>query len=77
MKSGNGSGGYKYIVTAMRVFSQYLFAYPTSDQNAKTFAQVINNTMTKHCYLPTTLSDKWSAFMFHVIKEVLAPLGLL
>ena len=33
--------------------------------------------MTKHAYLPTTLiSDKGSAFMFHVIKEVAAVLGI-
>ena len=34
------SGGYENIVTAMDVFSRYLFAYPTSNQDAKTFAKV-------------------------------------
>ena len=29
------SGGYTNIVTAMDVFSRYLFAYPTSNQDAK------------------------------------------
>ena len=29
------SGGYENIVTAMDVFSRYLFAYPTSSQDAK------------------------------------------
>ena len=29
-------GGYENIVTAMDVFSRYLFAYPTSNQDAKT-----------------------------------------
>ena len=28
------SGGYENIVTAMDVFSRYLFAYPTSSQDA-------------------------------------------
>ena len=56
------SGGY--------VFSRYLFAYPTSNQDATTIAKVIINIMTKHAYLPTTLiSDKGTAFMSHVIKE--------
>ena len=42
------SGGYENIVTAMDVFSRYLFAYPTSNQDAKTIAKVLNNIMTKH-----------------------------
>ena len=65
------SGGYKNIVTAMDVFSRYLFAYPTSSQDAKTIAKVIFNIMTKHAYLPKAIiSDKGSVFMPHVIKEV-------
>ena len=50
------SGGYEIIVTAMDVFSRSLFAYPTSDQEAKTVAKVIFNIMTKHAYLPTTFN---------------------
>ena len=58
------SGGYENIVTAMDVFSCYSFAYPTSNQDAKTFAKVLVNIMTKHAYLPTTLiSDKGTAFL--------------
>ena len=49
------SGGYENIVTAMDVFSRYLFAYPTSTQDAKTIAKVLVDIMTKHAYLPTTL----------------------
>ena len=65
------SGGYENMVTAMDVFSLYLLAYPTSNQDAKTIAKVINNMMTKHAYLPTTLnSDKGTVFMSHVINEV-------
>ena len=71
------SGGYENIVTAMDVFSRYLFAYPTSEQDAKTIAKVLSNIMTKHAYLPTTLiSDKGTAFMSHVIKEVAGVLGI-
>ena len=70
-------GGYENIVTAMDVFSSYLFAYPTSNQDANTIAKVLNNIMTKHAYLPTTLiSDKGTAFMSHVIKEVAGVLGI-
>ena len=64
------SGGYESFVTAIDVFFCFLFAYPTSNQDAKITAIVISNIMTKHAYLPTTLiSDKGSAFMSHVIKE--------
>ena len=71
------SGGYEFFVTAIDVFSRCLFAYPTSNQDAKTVAKVIINIMTKHAYLPTTLiSDKGTAFTSHVIKEVAGVLGI-
>ena len=70
-------GGYENIVTAIDVFSRFFFAYPTSNQDAKTVAKVINNIMTKHAYLPTTLiSDKGTAFTSTVIKEVAGILGI-
>ena len=70
------SGGYEDIVTAMDVFYRYLFAYPTSNQDAKTIAKALINIMTKHAFLPTTLiSDKGTAFMSQVIKEVAGVLG--
>ena len=71
------SGGYENIVTAMDVFSLYLFAYPTSNQDATTIAKVIINILAKHAFLPTTLiSDKRTAFTSHVIKEVAGVLGI-
>ena len=73
------SGGYENIVTAMDVFSRYLFAYRTSNQDATTIAKVIISIMTKHASLPTTLiiSDKCTAFTSHVIKKWPASLVLL
>ena len=71
------SGGYENIVTAMDKFSRYLFAYPTSYQDAETIAKVIISIMTKPAYLPTTLiSDKGTAFMSRVNKEVAGVLGI-
>ena len=71
------SGGYENIVTAIDVFSRYLFAYPTANQDATTIAKVIINITTKLAYLPTTLiSDKGTAFISHVIKEVAGVLGI-
>ena len=70
------SGGYENIVTAIDVFSRFLIAYPTSNQDTKTIAKVLIN-MTKHAYLPTTLtSDKGTAFMSHVIEELAGVLGI-
>ena len=64
-------------MTTMDVFSRYLFAYPTANQDAKTIAKVLINIMTKHAYLPTTLiSDKGTAFTSHVFKEVAGVLGV-
>ena len=71
------SGGYENIVTAMEVFSRFLFAYSISNQDAKTNTKVIINIMTKQAYLPTTLiSNKSTAFMPDVIKEVAGVLGI-
>ena len=47
------SGGYENMVTAMHVFSRYLFAYPTPNQDAKLIAKILITIMTKHAYLPT------------------------
>ena len=71
------SGGYENIVTAIDLFSRYLFAYPTPNQDATTIATVIIKILTKHAYLPTTLiSDKGTAFTSHVIIEVAGVLGI-
>ena len=61
----------------MDVFSRYLFAYLTSNKDAKTIAKVLINITTKHAYLPTTLiSDEGTAFMSQVIKGVTGVLGI-
>ena len=71
------SGGYEHIVTALDAFSRNLFSYRTSNQDAKTIAKVLNNIMTNHAHLSTTLiSDKSTAFLSHVIKEVAGVLGI-
>ena len=65
------SGGSQNMVTAMDVFSRYLFAYHTSSQDAKMIAKIIINIMTKHAYLPTIInSDMGSVFISQVINEV-------
>ena len=71
------SVGYENIVTARDVFSRHLFAYPTSNLDAKAIAKVLISIMTKDDYLPTTLIwDKGTAVMSRVIKEVAGVLGI-
>ena len=70
-------GGFENMVTAMDVFSRFLFAYPTPNQDAETVTTVIINIMTKHAYLPTTLiSDKGTHFTSLVIQEKVGVLGI-
>ena len=65
------------MVTAMDVFSRYLFAYSTSNQDGRTFAKAIIDILTKHAYSQTTLiTDKGSAFVSHVLKNVAGVLGI-
>ena len=71
------SGGFENIVTALDVFSRCLFAYPTSNQDAKTNVQNLINIITQHAYLPTTLiSYKGTAFMSIVIEEMAGVLSI-
>ena len=71
------SGGYENIITAMDVFSRYLFAYPVADASAANTAKVIIDRMTKHTYLPTTLiTDKGSAFTSKLVAEIVQILGI-
>ena len=71
------SGGYENIITAMDVFSRYLFAHPVTDASAANTAKVIIDIMTKHTYLPTTLiTDKGSAFTSKLVAEIAQILGI-
>ena len=71
------SGGYENIITALDVFSRYLFAYPVTDASASSTAKVIIDIMTRHAYLPTTLiTDKGTAFTSRLVDEVAKILGI-
>ena len=65
------SGGFQTVMTAIDVFSRYLFAYPLIEATATNVAKVLIDIMTKHSYLPTTLiTDKGSAFTSTIIAEI-------
>ena len=69
------SGGYENILTAMDVFSTYLFAYPLTDTSAINAAKASIDIMAEHCYLPTTLiTDKGTAFT--IVTEITHNLGI-
>ena len=71
------SGGYENVITALDVFSRYLFAYPVTDASAVNTAKVIIDIMTKHSYLPTTLiTDKGTAFTSKLLDEITKILGI-
>ena len=65
------SGGYQTVMTAIDVFSRYLFAYPLVEATASNTAKVLIDIMTKHSYLPTTIiTDKGTAFTSKIIAEI-------
>ena len=71
------SGGYENIITAIDVFSRYLFAYSVTDASLTNTAKVIIDIMTKQTYLLTTLiTDKGSAFTSKLVAEIAQILGI-
>ena len=71
------SGGFQTVMTAIDVFSRYLFAYPLVEATASNTAKVLIDIMTKHTYLPTTLiTDKGTAFTSKIIAEITETLGI-
>ena len=71
------SGGYNAIVTAMDVYSRYLFTYNVVKTDAPTVARVLVDIMTRHAYLPTTvITDKGTQFMSEVMADATRTLGI-
>ena len=64
------SGGYNAIITAIVVFSRYLFTYNVVKTDAPTVARVLVDIMTRHAYLPTTvITDKGTQFLSEVMAD--------
>ena len=71
------SGGFDHIITAMNVFSRYLFAYPITRITATAVSRVIMDILCKHTYLPTTIiTDLGTQFNAQVTHETAAVLGI-
>ena len=63
--------GYKYILSAMDVFSKYLFAIPIKHPDASTVARHLTDLFLQHSYIPRSiLCDKGSVFTSNLIKEL-------
>ena len=59
------------MMTAIDVFSRYLFAYPLIEATAANVAKMIIDIKTKHSYFPTTLiTDKGSALTSKILEEI-------
>ena len=71
------SGGCNAKITAMDVFSRYLFTYNVVKTEAPTVARVLIDIMTPHAYLPTTvITDKGTQFMSEVMADATRTLGI-
>ena len=71
------SGGYTAVITAMDVFSLYLFADSVTRIDTKTVTRVFTDIITRHCYLPTTIiTDKGSQFISEAMQQTTAILGI-
>ena len=71
------SRGYQTVMTAIDVFSRYLFAYPLVEATASNTAKVLIDIMTKHSYLLTMIiTDKGTAFTSKIIAEIMQVLGI-
>ena len=67
------SGGYDHIITAIDVFSRYLFAYPVTRITATAVSKVIMDILCKHTYPPTTIiTDLGTQFKAQVTHEIAA-----
>ena len=71
------SGGYTAVITAMDVFSRYLFAYSVTRIDTKTVTRVLTDIITRHCYLPLTMiTDKGSQFISEAMQQTTAIRGI-
>ena len=71
------SGGYDHIITAIDVFSRYLFAYAVTRITATAVSRVIMDILCKHIYLPTKIiTELGTQFNAQVTHEIAAVLGI-
>ena len=73
----DSSGGYNAVITAMDVFSRYLFAYSVARIDARTVTRVLTDIITRHCYLSTNIiTEKGSQFISEAMQQTTTALGI-
>ena len=65
------SGRYSYIITAMDVFSKYMFAQAVTSPSAEVIAKILMQWFLRHSYIPLAiLTDRGSAFTSQLLSEL-------
>ena len=62
---------HRYVLTAIDVFTKYLFAVPLTNVRADTIARELTSIFFRHSYLPKTiLSDLGTSFVSALLHEL-------
>ena len=62
---------HRYVLTAIDVFTKYLFAVPLTNVTADTIARELTSNFLRHCYLPKTIfSDLGTSFASDLLHEL-------
>ena len=71
------SNGFTHILTAIDVFSRYLFAVPLRKPDTPSVVNTLLSVFAKHAYVPThILTDKGSVFTAKLFQQLTKPIGL-
>ena len=71
------SNGFTHIMTAIDVFSRYLFAVPLRKPNTPSVVNAQLSVFAKHAYVPThILTDKGSVFTAELFQKLTKTIGI-
>ena len=71
------SNGFTHILTAIDVFSRYLFAVPLRKPNTPSVVNALLSVFAKHAYVPThILTDKGSVFTAELFQQLTKAIGI-
>ena len=71
------SNGFTHILTAIDVFSRYLFAVPLRKPDKPSFVNALLSVIAKHAYVPThILTDKGSVFTAELFQKITKAIGI-
>ena len=62
---------HRYVLTAIDIFTTYLFAVPLANVRENTIARELTSIFYRHSYLPKTiLSDLGTSFVSEILHEL-------